>query len=137
MPSVNFTMRAAALTLSTLLGACSTVDVHYADGHHERMSKSEFKAYAEQVFRRQNHVVDRLISAEGGGDGRGPDGDARLMRAEDAMEDACRPLIDLVSATAERRRLELAEKMEMPRAAPACDSAVRAVEALLPTPPTF
>jgi len=101
------------------------------------MSKAEFKAYAERVFRHQNQVVDRLIRADDGFDGPDIEPDARLLRAEEAMEDACRPLIDLVSAKAERRRLKLVDKLEMPSAAPACDNAVRAVEALLPTPPTF
>lgn len=119
------------------LAACRSVDVHYPDGHHERMSKKQFKAYAEQVFRRQNRVVDRLIRADSGFEGDSIEPDARLLRAEEAMEDACRPLIDLVSAKAEKRRMKLADKLEMPNAAPACDRAVQAVEALLPTPPTF
>ena len=129
--------RAGWLLWSCMLGACSSVDVRYPDGHHEIMSKAEFKTYAEQVFRRQNRVVDRLIRADGGLGGESIEPDARLLRAEEAMEDACRPLIDLVSAKAERRKLKLADKLEMPSAAPACDRAVREVEALLPTSPTF
>lgn len=96
------------------------------------MSKAEFKAYVEQVFRRQNHVVDQLIRADSGADSEAFEADARLTRAEEAMQDACRPLIALVSAKAEKRRMDLADKLEMPRAVPACDAAVRAVEALLP-----
>lgn len=126
-------MHSVCLVAPLLLGACANVDVHYPDGRVERMSRAQFKAYAEQVFRRQNRVVDGLIRA----DAESLEVDARLLHAEDAMEDACRPLIDLVSAKAEGRRMELADKLEIPRAAPACDRAVEQVEALLPTPPTF
>jgi hypothetical protein len=137
MRRVRLVAAPLCVLLVALLGACKAVDVHYADGHHERMSKAEFKAYAERVFRRQNHVVDQLIRADGGFGGQDVEPDARLLHAEEAMEDACRPLIDLVSAKAERRHMKLAEKLDMPSAAPACDSAVSKVEALLPTPPTF
>ncbi len=120
-----------------LLSACTTVDVHYPDGHSARMSKAEFKAYVERVFRQQNRVVDRLIRADDGFDGQALEPDERLLRAEEAMEDACRPLITLVSAKAEKRKMKLADELEMPSAAPACESAVRAVEALLPASPTL
>ena len=124
------------MALPLLLSACSTVDVRYPDGHSERMSKAEFKAYAERVFRHQNHVVDRLIRADAAFEAQEVEPDARLLRAEEAMEDACRPLIKLVSAKAERRKLKLADKLEMPSAAPACARAVQELEALLPATPT-
>ena len=130
-------MRCAGLLTTLLAGACARIEVRYPDGHVEAMSKAEFKAYAEQVFRHQNRVVDRLIRADTDVESEGLATDARLLRAEEAMEDACRPLIGLVSAKAEKRRMALADKLEMPRAAPACDAAVKEVEALLPIPPTF
>ena len=118
-----------------LLGGCASVDVQYPDGHRTRMSRAEFKAYAERVFRYQNRIVDRLIRADGAyGDEQG-EPDAPLSRAEEAMEEACRPLISLVSAKAEHRALGLSDKLEMPRAAPACEHAVAAVDALLPVAP--
>ena len=123
--------RAPWLVIFALLGGCASVDVRYPDGHRARMSKAEFKAYAERVFRYQNRTVDRLISVEELGVP-----DARLARAEEAMEEACRPLIALVSAKAERRALDLSDKLEMPRAAPACEQAVAAVDALLPAAPS-
>ncbi len=115
------------LMIFALLGGCASVDVHYPDGRRARMSKAEFKAYAERVFRYQNHVVDRLISADEQGEP-----EARLLHAEETMEEACRPLIALVSAKAERRAMQISDKLEMPRATPACEQAVRAVDALLP-----
>lgn len=137
MAGVTRAWHAGWLALPILLAGCTRIEVRYADGHSESMSKAEFKAYAERVFRRQNRVVDRLIRADAGFDGDSIEPDARLLRAEEAMEDACRPLIDLVSAKAEGRKLKLADKLEMPSAAPACDRAVQDVEALLPIPPTF
>ena len=114
-----------------MLGGCASVDVQYPDGHRTRMSRAEFKAYAERVFRYQNRIVDRLIRADGAyGDEQG-EPDARLSRAEEAMEEACRPLISLVSAKAEHRALGLSDKLEMPCAAPVCEHAVAAVDVLL------
>lgn len=113
-----------------MLAGCGSVDVRYPDGQHKRMRKAEFKAYAERVFRYQNRIVDRLIEADSGAD----DGqsDTRLLAAEDAMEEACRALIALVSAKSERRAMALADKLHMPSAVPACERAVVAVDALLP-----
>lgn len=126
-------VRCAWLATGMLIAsACARVEVHHPDGHVEDMSKAQFKAYVEKVFRRQNRVVDRLIRADTGLEGEGLERDARLLRAEETMEDACQPLVELVSAKVEGRPLELADKLEMPTAAPACDAAVRAVEALLP-----
>ena len=132
MGGVKHRVRPWWMAFLMLLSACATVDVHYPDGHSERMSKAEFKAYAERVFRHQNQVVDRLIRADTAFEGQEDEPDARLLHAEEAMEDACRPLIDLVSAKAEGRKLKLADKLEMPSAAPACERAVQDVEALLP-----
>lgn len=136
MRAAKQTVRLWWMALAVLLSACTTVDVRYPDGHSERMSKAEFKAYAERVFRHQNQVVDRLIHADTAFEEQEVEPDARLLRAEEAMEDACRPLIKLVSAKAERRKRELADKLEMPSAAPACERAVEEVEALLPATPT-
>ena len=122
--------RAPWLMIVALLGGCASVDVHYPDGHRARMSKAAFKVYAEQVFRYQNRIVDRLIRADEQGEP-----DARLLRAEETMAEACRPLIALVSAKAEHRALEMSDKLEMPRAAPACEQAVVAVDALLSADP--
>ncbi len=118
------------VVILALLGGCASVEVQYPDGHRTRMSKAQFKAYAERVFRHQNSTVDRLISINERGEL-----DARLLSAEEAMEEACRPLIALVSAKAERRALALSDKLEMPRAAPACERAVAALDALLQLAP--
>ena len=124
--------RALCIALVLSLAACSVVEVRYADGHTTRMSRAEFKKYAERVFRRQNRVLDALIRVDERNAALDVEPDARLLRAEEAMEDACRPLIKLVSAKAERRKLQLADKLDMPSAAPACESAVELVERFLP-----
>lgn len=118
------------VVILALLGGCASVEVQYPDGHRTRMSKAQFKAYAERVFRYQNRTVDRLISINERGEP-----DARLLSAEGVMEDACRPLITLVSAKAEHRALALSDKLEMPHAAPECERAVWAVDALLQLTP--
>jgi hypothetical protein len=128
----NFSPRSRTpwLMLVVVLGGCASVDVHYPDGRRMYMSKAQFKAYAERVFRHQNQVVDQLIAADERGEP-----DARLLDAEETMEEACRPLITLVSAKAEHRALEISDKLAMPRAVPACEQAVAAVDALLSQAP--
>lgn len=123
------TLRAATLAAALAFTGCARIEVHYPDGRTASMSKAEFKAYVREVFRRQNHATDRLIARLDGGSG-----DAALEAAEDAMQAACAPLIDLVQAKVDRRRLPLAEKLEMPHVAPACEAAVAKVEVLLPSP---
>jgi hypothetical protein len=79
-------MQGAGLATAVLLGACTQVEVRYPDGRTQTMSRAEFKAYAETVFRRQNRVVDRLIRADVGLGDEGLAADARLLRAEEAMD---------------------------------------------------
>jgi len=135
MRGVRLKARPGWLALLVCLSACSAIEVRYPDGHTTRMSKAEFKKYAERVFRQQNRVVDELIRLDERNVAQGLEADARLARAEETMEDACRPLIKLVSAKAERRKMKLADKLDMPSAAPACERAVHAVDALLPAAP--
>ena len=117
--------------LLALATGCASVDLHYPDGHSASMSKAEFKAYVERVFRYQNHIGDELIRADELLDDGQILPDARLPRAEEAMQQACRPLIALVNAKVEHQAKKLADKLEMPRAAPACERAAQAVNALL------
>lgn len=133
MGSTNRRHGAQWALILVMLGGCASVDVRYPDGHHKRMGRAEFKAYAERVFRYQNRIVDRLIAVDGDDYAQT---DGRLLAAEDAMEEACRALISLVSAKAERRTLELSDKLQMPSAVPACERAVAAVDALLPLAPS-
>jgi hypothetical protein len=89
------------------------------------------------VFRRQNRVVDRLDSRRRRHSATKASRRTRACCApKRRWTDACRPLIDLVSAKAEGRKMDLLDKLEMPSAAPACDRAVKDLEALLPTAPT-
>ena len=114
-----------------LVSGCASVQLHYPDGHTASMTKPEFKAYVERVFRYQNQIGDELIRADELLDDGQILADARLPRGEEAMEQACRPLIALVNAKVEHQAMKLADQLEMPRAAPACERAAQEVDALL------
>lgn len=116
---------AVALLLG-LLAACVTVEVRHPGGEVERMDRQAFKAYLRELFLRQNRATDAVIAAL-------DDGVAQtaLEDAEEAMQLACAPLIDLVQAKVAQQPLSLDKKLELPEAAPRCEAAVAKVEAVL------
>lgn len=134
-PAGRSRVTSGSLCLAALvLAGCSSVQVRHPDGHSEYQSRDEFAAYVERVFRYHNRVVNDLIVASSLSGDLDLDEASPLVRAEDAMADACRPLNDTVSATIEGRELGLFQKLQMPSAVPACEAASRRVEALLPPP---
>ncbi|MGE0860237.1 MAG: hypothetical protein AB7I01_08335 [Gammaproteobacteria bacterium] len=116
----------AATLLLCLLAGCAGIEVRRPGGEVERMDKEAFKAYVRGVFHRQNRATDEVIAALDGGGVL-----TALEDAEEAMQLACEPLIDLVQARVARKPLPLEKKLEMPEAAPRCEAAVAKVEALL------
>lgn len=118
--------------LACQLAACSAVQVRYPDGRTEYQSREDFAIYVENVFRYHNRVVNDLIVSTSLMGDTALDFGAPLLRAEEAMAQACRPLNDTVSASIEGRELGFFQKLALPEAVPACEAASRRVEALLP-----
>lgn len=116
----------AAILLLCLFAACAGVEVRRPGGKVERMDKETFKAYVREVFQRQNHATDEVIAALDSGAEL-----SALEDAEEAMQLACAPLIELVQAKVAHKPLPLETKLEMPETAPRCEAAVAKVEALL------
>ena len=110
---------------------CSTVQVQYSDGTTEYMARGEFSDYVESVFRLHNRILNELIGATSLLDLEMLDAEDPLVRAEDAMNQACLPLNSVVQATIEGRELGLFEKLALPSAVPRCEQKTREVEALL------
>ena len=120
-------MRTSAATLLLcLVAACAGVEVRRPGGEVERMDKQTFKAYVREVFHRQNRATDDVIAALDGGAEL-----SALEDAEEAMQLACAPLIELVQAKVANKPLPLEKTLEMPETAPRCEAAVAKVEALL------
>jgi len=127
-------MRRSYTSLAVLwlsMTGCSSVQVRQPDGTDAWMSRDEFSAYTEAVFRRYNRAVDDLIVAGSLDDGEGADAAPELLRAEDAMGTACAPLMVAVTAHIEGHALGFFERLHMPQAVAACALATRRVEAVL------
>lgn len=119
------------LAPSILATGCSSVQLRYPDGTIKYLDKTAFAAYIEQIFRYQNRVIDDLIVADSLLEDTAAELDPRLVRAEEGMEEACQPLIDVVNARIEGRELGFFEKLQLPTMAPACEAATRKLEGML------
>ena len=122
-------IRALGIGLGLLLAGCATVQT--ADGTRVAPGSVEFRAYAEQVFRRHNRVLDRLMFAL-------PEiaatDTARYARAADAeieMLVACRRLNEVASRTRDGRPPGWLRRIRAARSVAACDRATRATERIL------
>ena len=114
-----------------VLSACTTVRPRYPDGRLVTMTRAEFAAYTERVFRYHNRVVNELILSVGLADGGPLDSSDPLVRAETEMAARCQPLNEAVAATIEGRTLGFFHKLQMLNAVPACEVATDSVIALL------
>jgi hypothetical protein len=119
----------AVLWLS--VAGCSSVQVRQPDGTDAWMSRDEFAAYTEAVFRRYNRAVDDLIVAGSLDDDEGTESAPELLRAEDAMGTACMPLMVAVTAHIEGHDLGFFERLQMPQAVAACAYATQRLETVL------
>ena len=120
-----------AVGVVVLLGACSSVSTKTPEGSSTSMSREEFADYVETTFRHHNAVVNELITASSLGDEEAFT-DPVLIRAEEEMAAACRPLNDVVTATIEKRELSFWTKLQLPNQVPQCAAASRHVETLIP-----
>jgi len=114
-----------------LLSACGvTVERPGVEGR-EWMSKAEFRAYAERVFRRHNaaendlmFLLPRLQRAE-------PERYGQLLDAEDAMLEACHPLAEVASQRGRGLDIGFFKRLRLPSDVADCERATVRVERLL------
>lgn len=107
--------------------ACSSVHTKTPEGDSILMSEEEFSAYAERVFRHHNRVVNQSLYADPNGSAGADD---PLSLAESKMDNACQPLNELASATADGQPLDFWMEWKLAEAVPDCESATRSLERL-------
>ena len=123
-------IKTLGIGLGLLVAGCATIQT--ADGTRVALGSAEFKAYAEQVFRHHNRVLDRLMFAL-------PElattDASRYARAADAEIDmlaACRRLNEVASRTRDGRPPGWLRRIRAARSVVACDRATRVTERILP-----
>ena len=129
--SVNHFIRPFVLlfVLGTLSG-CATITYH--DGGIKMLSAEEFDLYASDVFKRQNQasteIIMYLIDYE---DMKEAIEYQKLLKAEEEITDACKPLNNMAVTRAERRPVSFLLKYMIIHTIHKCDSVTRNVEAIL------
>ncbi|MFQ5660419.1 MAG: hypothetical protein ACE5GZ_08325 [Gammaproteobacteria bacterium] len=119
------------LNIVLLSSSCSTVTTYTPDGKPETRSLEEFRAYAEQVFRRQNHASSEIIMLQLDAESEDNDQYSRLMNAEEKIIDACSPLNRMAARMAENRKINPSLKYEIFYSLSKCDHVTRDVETLI------
>jgi hypothetical protein len=113
----------AALATSAIAAGCA---VTTADGRRLALASSEFRAYAEQVFREQNRVASELAFAL-----EAPTPDPELIEAEESLLAACSSLNAVAAARRDGDELSVAEQARAGRDAPRCEAAIAVAQAAL------
>jgi len=90
---------------------------------------NSLEAYAEAVFRRQNHATSEMIDLANE-DGAILGYDA-LLNAETTMRQACQPLNEYASRMESNQSSTLLQQSEVATSLHACDQATRQLEQLL------
>lgn len=113
------------------LHACGVTVHRPATEGGEWMSRDEFRSYAEQVFRRHNAVESELLFLLPELEERDPERYRRLSRAEEAMLDACAPLVEIAQRRSRELSIGFFKRLHLPPKITACDRETRRVEQLL------
>jgi hypothetical protein len=115
-----------AAVVATACAAGAGCAVTTADGRRLRLASSEFRVYAEQVFREQNRVASDLAFAL-----EAPAPASDLIEAEESLLAACSSLNAVASARRDGESSSLAEQTRAGRNAPRCEAAIAVAEAAL------
>ena len=94
------------------------------------MTRKQFAAHVEHVFRYHNEVMNELITHADELPAERNDADA-LRTAEENMDMACAPLNEIASAEIMAESASFWTKRKLPRAVPACEAATHHLEGLL------
>ncbi len=120
----------AGLWLLIFLPGCAG-RVTTASGEDLWITSTAFQQYAEQVFRRQNHVGQELLEALEEAGESDDDWSRRLSMAEDRLWTACLALNEMAIAHQEGRRMDLLRRHEAALSVTECAAAAGEAEHLL------
>ncbi|MGR8948143.1 MAG: hypothetical protein ACU84Q_08870 [Gammaproteobacteria bacterium] len=130
--SIDFVlMRPGLLAVWLLVLIGCGINTRDETGAPVRMTKDEFAAYVETVFRHHNGVVNELILATSLSDDPEMELPAALISAERVMAATCHPLNEMVSAKIEGRELSAWSKLLLIDQVPTCAESSRRVAALV------
>lgn len=123
-----------ALSLLALTGALTAfsgcASVVTADGERLRMTSSEYRDYVETVFRAQNRVASDLAFALEDASAAEPL-ELALAAAEARLIEECASLNEIATRRRDDERTGLRRGVAAGRAAPRCEAATQAAEAVL------
>lgn len=123
-------IRVLIATLADMLAACSSVRTRTVDRGEVIMTREEFAAHVEHVFRYHNQVMNDWITLSADFLDEADDNDA-VTDAEEAMDEACEPLNEIVAAEAVAEEANFWTKRKLPQAVPECEAATLRLETLL------
>jgi hypothetical protein len=109
---------------------CTSIRTSTLEAGDVTMTKEQFAAHIEHVFRYHNGVMDDLINSHNGLAGSGDSGSA-ISEAEGLMDAACEPLNEVVAAESVSEDAGFETMRRLPQAVPECEAASRSVEVLL------
>ncbi len=90
--------------------------------------QDNFSAYAEDVFRRQNQLISRLMMLS---DSENPIEDEQFEQTEQAMHESCELLNEYAEREISGESISLRFKMQVQDSIQACDHSVQRLEALV------
>ena len=120
-----------ALLTSIVLSSCISITTVDPRGREVRRTRTEFRAYAEEVFRRQNRAGGELMFVPDDLPDTDPVLDAALASAESAMLADCEFLNRLAVARRDGQPIRAGRRREFPDSVAACDRSTARLEVLL------
>jgi len=119
----------SAIILCAALSGCITTKT--ADGRRLLTGSDSFRVYVEQVFRRQNRVINDLIYLLPEIEQTDGMFYACLTQAESDMLESCRHLNKLAASYRDDRKPGFFKRIKMSRSATGCDRATQKVQATM------
>ncbi len=110
------------IALQPILVGCSTSFLAKDDVSNS--SKVDFAHYVEDVFRLQNSVTSEIMELQESDD---MNDQSALLKAEQAMQEACAPLNEYVSKTADGTGASFFLKRKVQKTAVDCESSAKLV----------
>jgi hypothetical protein len=130
-PLHGWKRKGALLALGAAIAfGCTSIRTRTLEKGDVTMTKDQFAAHFERVFRYHNGVMNDLINSSENLAESSPDGSA-ISEAEATMDEACEPLNEMVAAESVSEKVGFETVRLLPRAVPECEAATRQVEVLL------
>jgi hypothetical protein len=115
---------------AAIVFGCTSIRTRTLEQGDVTMTKEQFAAHFERVFRYHNGVMNDLISSSADLAESSPDGSA-ISEAEAIMDEACEPLNEVVAAESVSEKVGFETMRLLPAAVPECEAATRDLEVLL------